>query len=75
MATVAGKKFYLLNLNEEERAIKAIAELLKLGDLNNQTPSDNKEMDAGKGKKKPLPFEPEDTEEPSEAPAPTGPAI
>ena len=31
IAQVEGKKFYLLNINEEERAIKAIARLLRYG--------------------------------------------
>lgn len=48
VATVEGKRYYLLNLNEEESAIQAIARILRYGkavnpdeeDLSTSTPSD-----------------------------------
>ena len=59
VAQVAGKKYYLLNLPEEERAAEAIANLLRYG-----TKSDPEETGAGI----------DSIEAPAETPAETPPA-
>jgi hypothetical protein len=60
IAQVQGKKYYLLNLPEEERAAEAIARILRYG-TKEETPKE----EAG--------FEPPATEPPAEPPAETPP--
>ena len=69
IAQVEGKKFYLLNISEEERAIKAIARLLRYG--YQELPS---ETEAKATEPTPLtPSElPAELPPPSETPAPAG---
>jgi hypothetical protein len=60
IAQVQGKKYYLLNLPEEERAAEAIARILRYG-----TKEETTGEEAG--------FEPPSTETPAETPAETPP--
>jgi hypothetical protein len=64
VAQVAGKKYYLLNLPEEERASEAIANLLRFG-----AKVAAEETGAGVESLEPTPEEPTPTETPEETPA------
>jgi hypothetical protein len=73
IAQIEGKKYYLLNLNEEEHAAESIARILKYG---NKTEPEKAEMPAEGGEETPLADEPtpegEGEEEAAAAPPPQG---
>jgi len=50
IAQIEGKKYYLLNIDEKERAIKSIADILKMGTSNTTTSDDSSMNSAEPGK-------------------------
>jgi hypothetical protein len=65
IAQISGKKYYLLNLNEEESAVHAISRLLRMGTKNETEPT---EGDTDLSSESPVDTETETPEEiPSEA--------
>ena len=69
IAQIEGKKYYLLNIGEEEFACQTLAHMLYYGNQAAETPEEGEPIEAPAGEEKPAIEEPEETPSSEEIPA------